>query len=66
MFHGPREDVIPFFEGLGFRLPPRVGVADFLQEITSRKDQKVIECSVNRKSVTTTTTTKDDCHGCVS
>ena len=41
VFHGPREDVVPFFEGLGFRLPERKGVADFLQEITSRKDQKV-------------------------
>lgn len=41
MFHGPREEVVPFFEGLGFALPPRKGVADFLQEITSRKEQKV-------------------------
>jgi hypothetical protein len=41
VYHGPREQVVPFFEGLGFRLPPRKGVADFLQEITSRKDQKV-------------------------
>jgi hypothetical protein len=41
VFHGPREEVVPFFEGLGFALPPRKGVADFLQEITSRKEQKV-------------------------
>ena len=31
--------MVPFFEGLGFKLPPRKGVADFLQEVTSRKDQ---------------------------
>ena len=41
MYHGPREEVVPFFKSLGFVLPPRKGVADFLQEITSRKEQKV-------------------------
>jgi len=40
VYHGPSLEVIAFFEGLGFHLPPRKGVADFLQEITSRKDQK--------------------------
>ncbi|XP_055832839.1 ABC transporter G family member 31-like isoform X1 [Solanum dulcamara] len=39
VYQGPRADVIEFFESLGFRLPPRKGVADFLQEVTSRKDQ---------------------------
>jgi len=39
VFHGPREEVLPFFESLGFKLPERKGVADFLQEVTSRKDQ---------------------------
>ncbi|XP_043723662.1 ABC transporter G family member 31-like [Telopea speciosissima] len=39
IYHGPRADVLKFFESLGFRLPPRKGVADFLQEVTSRKDQ---------------------------
>ena len=41
VYHGPREHVVPFFDGLGFEMPERKGVADFLQEITSRKDQKV-------------------------
>ncbi|EIE18006.1 putative pleiotropic drug resistance protein 3 [Coccomyxa subellipsoidea C-169] len=40
VFHGPREEVLPFFSGLGFRLPERKGVADFLQEVTSAKDQQ--------------------------
>ena len=31
-----------FFESLGFACPERKGVADFLQEVTSRKDQKVL------------------------
>ncbi|KAL0674779.1 hypothetical protein Bca4012_002760 [Brassica carinata] len=39
VYQGPRQDVIGFFESLGFRLPPRKGVADFLQEVTSKKDQ---------------------------
>jgi hypothetical protein len=32
--------VLPFFEGLGFQLPERKGIADFLQEVTSLKDQE--------------------------
>ena len=41
MYHGPREHVVEFFEQQGFVCPERKGVADFLQEVTSRKDQKV-------------------------
>ncbi len=43
VYHGPREHVLDFFEPLGFRCPERKGVADFLQEVTSRKDQKVCQ-----------------------
>ncbi|XVE88987.1 hypothetical protein DITRI_Ditri19aG0113900 [Diplodiscus trichospermus] len=39
VYQGPREHVLSFFESMGFRCPERKGVADFLQEITSRKDQ---------------------------
>ncbi|KAK9788281.1 hypothetical protein WJX73_004447 [Symbiochloris irregularis] len=39
-YHGPREGVVPFFSSLGFRCPTRKGVPDFLQEVTSRKDQE--------------------------
>ncbi|KAJ9692495.1 hypothetical protein PVL29_011517 [Vitis rotundifolia] len=39
VYQGPREDVLEFFESMGFKCPPRKGVADFLQEVTSRKDQ---------------------------
>ncbi|PSR86164.1 ABC transporter G family member 31 like [Actinidia chinensis var. chinensis] len=39
VYQGPREQVLEFFESLGFQLPPRKGVADFLQEVTSKKDQ---------------------------
>ncbi|CAL0309799.1 unnamed protein product [Lupinus luteus] len=40
VYHGPRENVLEFFESMGFRCPERKGVADFLQEVTSRKDQE--------------------------
>lgn len=30
---------MPFFTSLGFQLPERKGIADFLQEVTSSKDQ---------------------------
>ncbi|XP_058109090.1 ABC transporter G family member 31-like [Magnolia sinica] len=39
IYNGPRADVVDFFVSLGFSLPPRKGVADFLQEVTSKKDQ---------------------------
>ena len=42
VFYGPREQVVPFFERLGFEIPERKGVADFIQEICSEKDQEVI------------------------
>ncbi|CAK9136216.1 unnamed protein product [Ilex paraguariensis] len=39
VYHGPRNIVLDFFESCGFRCPDRKGVADFLQEVISRKDQ---------------------------
>lgn len=41
VFHGPREEVVPFFESMHFFVPERKAVSDFLQEVTSKKDQKV-------------------------
>ena len=40
VYQGPRENVVEFFESVGFKCPERKGVADFLQEVTSRKDQE--------------------------
>ncbi|KAK0596144.1 hypothetical protein LWI29_013201 [Acer saccharum] len=40
VYQGPREQVLDFFEYMGFKCPERKGVADFLQEVTSRKDQQ--------------------------
>ncbi|KAL1552517.1 transcription factor [Salvia divinorum] len=40
VYQGPREEVLGFFESMGFKCPDRKGVADFLQEVTSKKDQQ--------------------------
>jgi len=40
VYQGQREHVLEFFENMGFKCPPRKGVADFLQEVTSKKDQE--------------------------
>ncbi|KAJ4718241.1 Pleiotropic drug resistance ABC transporter [Melia azedarach] len=40
VYQGPREEVLDFFEHMGFKCPERKGVADFLQEVTSKKDQQ--------------------------
>ncbi|XP_014500002.1 ABC transporter G family member 40 isoform X2 [Vigna radiata var. radiata] len=40
VYQGPREFVLEFFESMGFRCPERKAVADFLQEVTSKKDQQ--------------------------
>lgn len=39
VYQGPREDVLELFESVGFKCPERKGVADFLQEVTSKKEQ---------------------------
>lgn len=33
VYQGPRENVLEFFECIGFKCPERKGVADFLQEV---------------------------------
>lgn len=33
VYQGPIKDALEFFESLGFKLPSRKGVADFLQEV---------------------------------
>ncbi|XP_059437196.1 pleiotropic drug resistance protein 3-like [Corylus avellana] len=39
VYHGPRDHVLEYFEDCGFRCPERKGIADFVQEVISRKDQ---------------------------
>ncbi|XP_015572858.1 ABC transporter G family member 29 [Ricinus communis] len=40
VYQGPREHALAFFERCGFKCPERKGIADFLQEVTSKKDQE--------------------------
>mmetsp|Transcript_9242 Transcript_9242/g.27733 ORF Transcript_9242/g.27733 Transcript_9242/m.27733 type:complete len:1604 (+) Transcript_9242:484-5295(+) len=40
VYHGPIGEVTAFFASQGFQIPERKAVADFMQEVTSRKDQK--------------------------
>ncbi|WRX26914.1 ABC transporter-like [Theobroma cacao] len=40
VYQGPTESVLEFFEYMGFKCPERKGVADFLQQVTSKKDQE--------------------------
>ncbi|KVI07937.1 AAA+ ATPase domain-containing protein [Cynara cardunculus var. scolymus] len=40
VYQGPSKNVLEYFECMGFKCPERKGVADFLQEVTSRKDQE--------------------------
>ena len=37
----PFSRTLDFFSTMGFQCPERKGVADFLQEVTSRNDQQV-------------------------
>ncbi|KAL1819090.1 hypothetical protein ACET3Z_013959 [Daucus carota] len=40
VYQGPRDNILEFFETVGFKCPDRKGVGDFLQEVTSEKDQE--------------------------
>ncbi|XP_077211849.1 ABC transporter G family member 31-like isoform X1 [Tasmannia lanceolata] len=40
VYQGPRDAAPDFFAFMGFRCPERKNVADFLQEVISKKDQK--------------------------
>ncbi|KAL3828545.1 hypothetical protein ACJIZ3_017347 [Penstemon smallii] len=48
VYQGPRENVLEFFEYVGFKCPERKGVADFLQEVTSKQDQEQYWCKKNQ------------------
>ncbi|KAI9192853.1 hypothetical protein LWI28_028478 [Acer negundo] len=40
VYQGPRDSILDFFTSMGFSCPKRKNVADFLQEVTSKKDQE--------------------------
>uniref|UniRef100_A0A7N0VKM0 ABC transporter domain-containing protein n=1 Tax=Kalanchoe fedtschenkoi TaxID=63787 RepID=A0A7N0VKM0_KALFE len=39
IYHGSRDNIVDFFKLCGFTCPPRKGLADFLQEVVSVRDQ---------------------------
>ncbi|KAJ3694173.1 hypothetical protein LUZ60_009653 [Juncus effusus] len=40
VYQGPRSSAVEFFASMGFRCPARKNIADFLQEVLSKKDQQ--------------------------
>ncbi|GMF63859.1 unnamed protein product [Phytophthora fragariaefolia] len=42
MFHGKREDALPYFEQMGFHCPPRRDVADFLLDLGTDKQNAYV------------------------
>uniref|UniRef100_A0A1J3K186 ABC transporter G family member 36 n=1 Tax=Noccaea caerulescens TaxID=107243 RepID=A0A1J3K186_NOCCA len=48
VYQGPRDNILEFFESFGFKCPERKGTADFLQEVTSKKDQEQYWVDQNR------------------
>ncbi|KAK0606014.1 hypothetical protein LWI29_033152 [Acer saccharum] len=51
VYQGPRADVLQFFESLGFKLPPRKGVADFLQEDFVEQVMQLVELDTLRHAL---------------
>ncbi|KFK42381.1 hypothetical protein AALP_AA2G248800 [Arabis alpina] len=49
VYQGPRDKILEFFESFGFKCPERKGTADFLQEVTSKKDQEQYWVDQNRQ-----------------
>lgn len=48
VYQGPRENILEFFEYVGFKCPDRKGIVDFLQEVISKKDQEQYWCKRNQ------------------
>lgn len=38
VYHGPRDEVVQFFDTCGFKCPPRKEVAGFLQEVSTHHE----------------------------
>jgi len=45
VYHGPRSDVLQFFEDCGFKCPERKGAADFLQEVRKHFSFSTVDIS---------------------
>eukprot|EP00644_Phytophthora_capsici_P006465 jgi/Phyca11/127018/e_gw1.66.38.1 len=51
MYHGPRTEILDYFEGHGFTCPPRVDPADFLIEVTSGRGHRYANGSIPVKDL---------------
>ncbi|RLN89626.1 hypothetical protein BBJ28_00013831, partial [Nothophytophthora sp. Chile5] len=51
VYHGPRTEILDYFQTRGFSCPPRVDPADFLIEVTSGRGQRYANGSVEMNSL---------------
>uniref|UniRef100_H3H1N0 ABC transporter domain-containing protein n=2 Tax=Phytophthora ramorum TaxID=164328 RepID=H3H1N0_PHYRM len=51
VYHGPRTEILNYFEGHGFTCPPRVDPADFLIEVTSGRGHRYANGSIPIKDL---------------
>ncbi|GMF36781.1 unnamed protein product [Phytophthora lilii] len=54
VYHGPRTEILDYFQGLGFTCPPRVDPADFLIEVTSGRGHRYANGSIPIKDLAVT------------
>ncbi|ETO99591.1 hypothetical protein F441_22993, partial [Phytophthora nicotianae CJ01A1] len=54
VYHGPRTEILDYFQGLGFTCPPRVDPADFLIEVTSGRGHSYSNGTVPNKDLAVT------------
>ncbi|ETL41745.1 hypothetical protein L916_07331, partial [Phytophthora nicotianae] len=54
VYHGPRTEILDYFENLGFTCPPRVDPADFLIEVTSGRGHRYANGSVETRNLPVT------------
>ena len=49
IYHGPRDEAVPYFSSIGYDVPPSVDVADFLQELPTEEGQRFINPNFRRE-----------------
>ncbi|EEY60835.1 ATP-binding Cassette (ABC) Superfamily [Phytophthora infestans T30-4] len=54
VYHGPRTEILDYFDERGFSCPPRVDPADFLIEVTSGRGDSYSNGKVERKDLAVT------------
>jgi ABC-type multidrug transport system ATPase subunit len=52
VYQGPRENVLEFFEDIGFKCPERKGVADFLQEVSDSAEPSLLHVGTSNIHLT--------------